>query len=549
MSTPAEIDPGLTVAGANYAPRVGWQQVWILLGIFSAMATLQIGLAGRQCLWVDEVFSLAVATGHSLEHPAAAADPALGDFVEPKAPVRAEEFSRYVQHDSPPAGPERVLRAVVLSDTSPPLYYILLYGWTLMFGTSDVVLRLFSIACSLACFPLVVGIARRTGGRRAVVPAGLLFALSPLGLYFSGEGRMYSLFLLCVVATAWTSLVLQQNGGRLLLPALWVLASAAGFLTHYFFVLPWLAMVVFLLVDPAAFARRRLFVCIVFVGLAILPWYAWAALSAGHWRITQGWLHLRPTDFHRFRGIRNHFLQFFSSGGAGLWNVKLWSSLPSVALFAFIAVAMMWRLRSRIFAGPCLLLALWFVFVCAAPTLIDLIQHTYFTNNPRYTFVALPAAILLAAIGLSTFARRTAFVLLLLILLCWTAAIVSIYREPSRSGESFREVARMASSTDSSSDLVLVHSIPTGVLGLARYANRASSIACWIQQLGNRHVPESLQALIGGRRRVLFILAHPLEEPRPEERWLRANGVIVLEKWVDRIKVIDFRPRDGGATF
>ena len=106
---------------------------------------------------MDEVSSLAIATGHSLDHPAATADPALGRA--------AEEFTRYLAHDDPPASPARVVRAVLLSDTSPPLYYLLLYGWTLVFGTSDVALRLFSTACSLACLPFLVGIARRTGGR------------------------------------------------------------------------------------------------------------------------------------------------------------------------------------------------------------------------------------------------------------------------------------------------------------------------------------------------------------------------------------------------
>ena len=140
---------------------------------------------------MDEVFSLAIATGHSLEHPAAIADPALGDFVEPKGPVHAEEFKRYLVHDDPPASPSRVVRAVLLSDTSPPLYYLLLYGWTLLFGTSDVALRLFSTTWSLACLPLLVGVARRTGGRDSVLPACILFALSPLAVYYSTEGRMY----------------------------------------------------------------------------------------------------------------------------------------------------------------------------------------------------------------------------------------------------------------------------------------------------------------------------------------------------------------------
>jgi Dolichyl-phosphate-mannose-protein mannosyltransferase len=516
-------------------------QKWILVAIFAIMAAVQIGLTGRQSLWVDEIFSLAIATGHSLEHPAAAADPNLGDFVEPQQPVQAAELRHYLQHDSPPAGIGRVVRAVLLSDTSPPLYYILLNGWTRVIGTSDLSLRLFSVACSLACFPLIAGVARRTGGERTVIPACLLFALSPLGLYYSGEGRMYSLFLLCAVATAWATLELQQNGGRILLPAAWVVASAAGFLTHYFFLFPWLGVVIYLLIHPGAFGRRRLLACVFLTGLAILPWYVAAVASGDHWRITQGWLQMAPTEFHRFRAVRNHFLQFFSSSGAGLWNGRRLTWLMSVGLFGFVAAAMIWRLRLRIFTGPSLLVVLWFVLVCSAPSLIDLVRHTYFTNNPRYTFVALPAAYLLAAIGVCTLGRRTAFMVLILILLSWMPAIVSIYRQPSRSGESFREVAQTAGSTANASELVLVHSIPSGVLGIARYADGASSLACWIQQLGNRRMPESIEMLTAGRTKVSYILAHPLEEPRPEEDWLRANATVMRDEWVGRIKVVDFR--------
>ena len=197
----------------------------MLLLIFAGMASLQIGLAARQCLWVDEIFSLALATGHSLEQPAAAADPARGDFVELDHPVRAEQLRRYLSHEHPPAGPARVLRAVLLSDTSPPLYYLFLSFWTVILGTSDIALRLFSVFWTLACFPLIADIARRTGGTRAVLPACVLFALSPLVLYFSGEARMYSLLLLCLLATASVSLALHAEGGGTTRYVLWIVAS------------------------------------------------------------------------------------------------------------------------------------------------------------------------------------------------------------------------------------------------------------------------------------------------------------------------------------
>jgi hypothetical protein len=216
--------------------HMNWSLLLLTLGL---TAVLQVVVAGRSGLWADEVFSLALATGHSLEHAAAVADPRHGDFVEPNHPVPAAEFSRYLKHESPPANPARVVRAVLLSDTNPPLYYLLLYGWTIVLGTSDIALRLFSIVCALACLPLLAAIARRTGAD--VFSSCVLFAFSPLGIYYSTEGRMYSLLWLCVLATTWASLILQQRSEGIAIYTVWIAASVAGFLTHYFFVFPWLA--------------------------------------------------------------------------------------------------------------------------------------------------------------------------------------------------------------------------------------------------------------------------------------------------------------------
>ncbi|HET9727048.1 MAG TPA: hypothetical protein VFP28_09055, partial [Gemmatimonadales bacterium] len=89
-------------------------------------ALLRFVIAARQDLWADELFSLAIATGHSLEQPAVEADAAAGDVVEPAEAVAPAVFRRYLAHDTPPASPGRVIRAVRLSDTSPPHYYLVL---------------------------------------------------------------------------------------------------------------------------------------------------------------------------------------------------------------------------------------------------------------------------------------------------------------------------------------------------------------------------------------------------------------------------------------
>src|SRR4029079_5023934 len=120
------------------------------------------GLAGRQGLGSEETFSLAMATGHSLEHPAAEAVPELGDFVEPPEAQPATAFRRYLSHQPGTFLMPRVIRAVLLSDTSPPLYYVTLAWWTELFGTSDRALHLFSTLWALACFPCLWYLVRRT---------------------------------------------------------------------------------------------------------------------------------------------------------------------------------------------------------------------------------------------------------------------------------------------------------------------------------------------------------------------------------------------------
>src|SRR6516225_1951181 len=102
--------PPIPSPAAANSVRAVRRQRWLLLLIFLVMAGLQIALATRQPLWVDEIFSVAMATGHSLEHPAATAKPEQGDFVEPNEPVPASLFNRYTQHESPPASPVRVIR-------------------------------------------------------------------------------------------------------------------------------------------------------------------------------------------------------------------------------------------------------------------------------------------------------------------------------------------------------------------------------------------------------------------------------------------------------
>jgi hypothetical protein len=59
-------------------------------------------------------------------------------------------------------------------------------------------------------------------------------------------------------------------------------------------------------------------------------------------------------------------------------------------------------------------------------------------------------------------------------------------------------------------------------------------------------MPDSLNELIAGRTRVIFIV-NALESV-PEEKWLRANAVVSHETPVGPWAIVDFQPMNS-ATF
>ena len=345
----------------------------------------------------------------------------------------------------PPASPARVVRAVLLSDTNPPLYYLLFYGWTLIFGTSDMALRLFSTACSLACLPLLVMIARRTAGTGSGAGGLRSFCLLTAGDLLFGR-RSHVLAPVAVPACDYLGFARNATTRRRrrCLFVLWILISGAGFLTHYFFVFPWLAIVAYLSLRPGKLKRLHLAVCVLATALLILPWYVRLPESLAGWRITKDWLKSRPPHFSLLVVLRDNVFQFFSGHERHLWEGCRISSIVAFMLFAAVAALALWRRRLRVLSRDRLLLALVFAAACAGPFAFDVLQHTYTIAWPRYAISALPAAYLLAAAGLACLRPRTRIIMLSLIVLAWTPNLVIMNQDPSH-WNSIREISRTVS--------------------------------------------------------------------------------------------------------
>jgi hypothetical protein len=489
--------------------------------VISVAGLLRIGLALHPGLWSDEIFSLAMATGHSLEHPADEANQALGDYVEPLDPQPPSTFRRYMQHEESPAGPRRVMRAVLLSDTSPPLYYLILNLWSRVAGTGDAGLRLFSTVWAMACFPLLWLIGFNLGNTRTAWAGCLLFAFSPLALYYSTEGRMYSLVWFLALFLVLSTLMLRRDGPRSPWLILWILSAAAGLLTHYFFAFVLAACMFWLFLYPGKVSRRRLAALVVTAELIVLPWYVHIPESISRWRVTQYWLH-HPLTWDRL------IINPLKMGGSylsvsGIWGTSNRFDILAAAVYVLFFVLVLQRGIGRLFAERQRLIWLWVVAAIAGPAVFDLMGGTNASSIMRYALPGLPAAILLVAVAVSNLSPTTYTAFLVLVALIWFPAVHKIFAEPSRYWEPFPDVGVQLDSWAKPHDLIIAHTIPSGVLGLSRYIKTDTPIASWVVQLKQRKVPDDIQRISSSYNRVALVKIHDLNEPSPAEAWLLQN--------------------------
>jgi mannosyltransferase len=167
--------------------------------------------------------------------------------------------------------PGKMLGLIPQSESTPPLYYCLLWVWARVFGFGEAALRSFSALAGVAVVPVAYGAARKLISERAGVIAAGLAACNPLLIWYSQEARSYELVVLLsglsVLAFAY---LLHTPSARA--SAVWVAASALALATHYYAFLVVVPEAVWLVVVHRR--RRPVQVGVVLVavaGLALIP--------------------------------------------------------------------------------------------------------------------------------------------------------------------------------------------------------------------------------------------------------------------------------------
>ncbi|HET9185793.1 MAG TPA: glycosyltransferase family 39 protein, partial [Solirubrobacterales bacterium] len=171
-----------------------------------------------------------------------------------------------------PGSFEHMLHQVRVSESNPPLYYILAWGWAKAFGSGETALRSLSALLGLGVVPVGYLIGRQLASRRAGLFLAAFLAVNPMLIWYSQEARSYSLLVLCC-ALSFLFFLRARAAGRAVDLALWALFSALALCSHYFAVFPLAIEAVWLLLA----LRRRLrallpaLVAVGLAGAALLP--------------------------------------------------------------------------------------------------------------------------------------------------------------------------------------------------------------------------------------------------------------------------------------
>jgi len=294
-------------------------------------------------------------------------------------------------------------------DRLPPLYYLMLKGWTSLFGFSEASVRGLSVLFGLLLLPVVASIAKLLFNRPVALIAAALVALNPFLIWYAQEARMYAPALFFGTVAIWAFLRFCQTtqtpvpNFQFPIPnsqfiILFILATIAGLYSHLYvgFLLPALGLWL-----VTGYPRHwRLWLIFTLSGLVIT--LAYSPILLAIWRFSGQAAPGTPFDGLLQRG--GWLLQAFT-----VWQAPLTPTLRLLipALFIlFVALAFLPRPSP---AGaslpyPRLLASLLFICPFAIATLLLFRNHLAFFGE-RYFIVMVPWLLIMAARGIDTLSR------------------------------------------------------------------------------------------------------------------------------------------------
>jgi len=377
-------------------------------------------------------------------------------------------------------------------DPHPPLYFLLMRGWTAVWGTGPVAVRSLSVLLSVATVLGMFVLGRALFDVDTGLIAAAFFALSTTQIHFGRTARMYPLFALLTVASLYyfARLPAERRGTDLLYVGsrtdlLYVGSTVALLYTHVFGVFVVLG-------EHLAMGARRGFV-------RQIEWRRWLGVSAAVGVLFLPWTLL----------LAEQVLALLGGGTGGGVSIG-WIPEPSLGLLrntAFMYAGSPWELYPIVSGNPAtiplaravlailalgVLLSLggwkqWFggrdgaaagqgfrpTAIVLLVVLSTIVAVPYLTSMvlapiyfPRFTVAAMVPLGLLVANGISRIRPRSLGILAILLLLGSSLVLTATYYEGTTQ-EPWEPATDVAERTMEAGDLVVVQ--PSWATGYFAY--------------------------------------------------------------------------------
>ncbi len=392
------------------------------------------------------------------------------------------------------------LQEMALADHVPPLSFALQALSIGALGAGETALRLPSALVGVAVVPLtyLVAVQLLGPGRAALAAAGFQ-AVSPFALWYSQEGRMYTMLMACALLLVWLSWPLLTS--RVVRPWRWVLIAAVtslGLWTHDYMVLMSFTLGIYFCVRLGV-RSRRLWAWGATQVVAAASFVPWLLMSHAHAQSGSGFGkegHLAWFPYAYFAFTTGHSLgpstfELRTLGFAPAIRASLAEvTLAGLTTLGVAALALAILLQRR---GPTAWLLMWVtmpVLVAIGATFVLPI-----TFNVRYAVVAFPAFAILAGLVVADAWRSWAPRLVAVLLAVTTLwSLCGWYGDPTYSREDVRSAAPALAAATAPGDDVLIYS-STAILPLGFYGWECSDRDIVVDsEAGAQHVAVALSA-------------------------------------------------------
>ena len=307
---------------------------------------------------------------------------------------------------------------------NPPLSYIITHLFLLP-RSSDFFFRLPSTLFSIGSLPLLFLLAKSLISKQAAIFAVLIMAVSPLHVWFSQDGRMYSqLIFFCLLSTIFIWKAIEQ--GRWYWWALYAAAVVAGMGTQVFMGFAAFSHLAWLLLCH----RRRLPAFGVALGAAALPFLPWAGLFLHSFRVSAGksdlLLGALPYTLFTYAAgfsFGPSIADLHENRSIGIIQEFLPAILPATFIFGILLVAGLIALQKSPRRESFFLC----LFGLCVPLWGALIYSLSLRYNVRYTVAAFPYFCIIAGTALAFIFRRNTVLGIFFIAAVLTISASSLY--------------------------------------------------------------------------------------------------------------------------